>query len=54
MYDISVCMIVNIQCHLRFPAHAELGTSRTRLVSLEQSLLCISVRPVSTNVLTVT
>ena len=28
-----------------FPAHDELGTCRTSLVSLEQPVLCIPVRP---------
>jgi len=38
----------------RFPAHDELGTSRTSLVSPEQPVLCIPIRPTNTTVLTIT
>ena len=38
----------------RFPAHDELGMRRTKLVSPEQPVLCIPVRPTDTTVLTIT
>ena len=38
---------------IRLPAHGELGTCRTSLVSPKLSILCISIRPTNSIVLTI-
>jgi len=37
-----------------FPAHDELGTCRTSVVSLQQPVLCIPISPADTTFLTMT
>ena len=55
MMMMMMIMIITITIFLnRFPAHDELGTCRTSLVSPEQPVLCIPVRPTKTTILTIT